>query len=144
MISQTLLSDFREIVLSDEAGLSDNSPQQRDHKTSLLVPPTETLILSVRKQRGCNLDPYHYSNPSVLSLGEAQEYTEEVIKQLPIHYKFTLKGLFPRLKIRGDQRRRAGIITTARKKGYIRCVGYTNKDQESRNGGYAALWEVVK
>lgn len=77
-----------------------------------------------------------------LSLLEAQSIAWDVVTQLPPGTTFTVKGLFGDIKVRGDPRRKQAIILTLRQRGVIVSAGVTQKDQESRNGGYATLWVV--
>ena len=83
-----------------------------------------------------------YSSRSSLSLSDAQELALRAVRRLPSGTKFTLKGLFPELRVRGDQRRRAAILQPLRRLGMIESAGITREDQENRNAGYATLWCV--
>lgn len=84
-----------------------------------------------------------FSSSRPFSREETAQFGLQIIKQLPKGYQFTLKGLFPNVRVRGDPRNRNMLIFLARREGLLRCAGYTDRDQESRNGGAAALWEVV-
>lgn len=78
-----------------------------------------------------------------MSVREAQSFALMVVKQLPSGYSFTLKGLFPQLVLRGDQRGRSAILHPLRNRGMIVCVGLSRDGQESRHDGVAHKWMVT-
>lgn len=79
-----------------------------------------------------------------LSLFEAQQLALATVRALPVGYRFTLLSLFPDLKVRGNPRRRAGMLVPLRQQGLIKAVGLTKKGQHRRNSGFATEWEVIK
>jgi hypothetical protein len=75
------------------------------------------------------------------TINEAQIYALLVISELPSGEEFTVNGLFGDVAVRGrDARVNAALLNQARKQRLISCVGWTQRDQESRNRGAAALW----
>ena len=83
------------------------------------------------------------TSAAVLNTQEAVEWAFRFVTYLPKGTTFTSMKLFEGIKLRGDKRARGIVLNALRRSGLITIQGLTQDDQEGRNNGYAALWEVV-
>lgn len=113
MMVQTIIADF--------------SPHRSDGNNSYISRKPTNLVFPV----------------APFSIAEACKWAEEFVFSLPTGTTFTSMRLFAGIRLRGDKRARGVVLNHLRRLGLITVNGLTQEDQEGRNNGYAALWEVV-
>jgi len=77
-----------------------------------------------------------------LTIAEAKEWAENVVRALPKGTEFTSMRLLGRVRLRGDARVRGAVIKHLQRARLIHAAGFTTEDQEGRNNGYAVKWRV--